>query len=236
MEQPWGDLPEKNYDAGRPAASYAPSPFKHVNIVHMPKINGLTAMSVVRYALRAERHFLNAQRQHREAFSSHFGAGDQISLMRDELELMIYCMRKSLDHLIQGVFSKLYQSELELTGSIAVDSLGRALMPNLRRKYPELSAVVLGADAEKSSNFFEVVNELSNAFKHGFLVPESVAYCSPDRPNILVFDVPNKSVNEIPVVHNHTAVHLMMGYQDVFDRLLVDLGAQPLFAARSAPL
>ena len=150
--------------------------------------------------------------------------------MQDELELMIYCMRKSLDQFIQGIYSSTYSKELGETGKVAVDSVGSVLNARQKKTVPELVRRVFGDDEGKICRFLTILNIVSNCYKHGYFLPDSLAFASPERPNIVLFDIANRAILGTPTVHNHAAVHLMMGYQDVFDRLLAETGARPLFS------
>lgn len=236
MINPWGNLPEVNFDAGRPATSYVPFLGKHtgVNVAHLPHfpdvenlINGnFIALKVMQYVFRAERHFAGAMQAHARSMKGEFAVEELI----EQLELMIYCMRKFVDHYVQGTYVKLYTSEVLTNRRVPIDSLGKVLRARKRgdTEHKALVEIVLGAGHSLSHDFMAVLDLVSNAYKHNFFLPESTSYMARDFPSIVLFDYPRNDFNEPLLVHNHNAVHLMMGFQDEVNRLLVAAGSSPL--------
>lgn len=236
-EQPWSGLHHlgRNYDAGRAVSTFEYF-FENIrpNLVEIPALptienlsNGwLSGRIMIRYAVRAEMHFRFAVGRHYvEIKEGAFG----FVLMRDDLESMIYFMRRAVDQIVQSYCLKFS----EVKNKIDVPTIGAAL--GLRRngsdKHPELQDILFGNSSDKisdDSGFLDVLDEISNSYKHGFLTSESDNYRSIEYPNIVIFDYKYNKFDTVPVIHNHNAFHLMMGFQDAIRRILKNAEALPV--------
>ncbi|WP_156398393.1 hypothetical protein [Caulobacter sp. Root1455] len=234
--QPWDALDhvEINYDAGRPMATfdYFFAKFSS-NIKFFPqlpsvegRVNGLLIGGVLlRYAARAEEHFRAAIARHKIEVRD--GQVSKI-VSRDDLESMIYFMRRSVDLLVQ-----LYcLSFSEDKSAIEVDSIGRALTLKGagRARNADMIAVLFGDVAGREpdrTNFLSILNGISNSYKHGFLISESDVFRAVEFPNIVLFEYKNNKFSNAAIVHNHNACHIMMGFQDAIRRILKNAGALP---------
>ena len=216
-----------------PNAGYMP----HFPIVDNLINGNLIGWLAMDYVFRAQRHFDRAQALHPKAFGTSPTIGT-FELLREELELMIYCMRKAIDHLIQGAALKFELQAILATGKIETDSLGRAIWERQKASttHGDLLACFFGtADAPADpTGFLTNLNTVSNSYKHGFFLPESQGYGSPYAPTIVLFDKAGNDLRQPPVVHNHHAGHLAMGFQDTIDRLLMAFGSKPLAAKTGA--
>lgn len=232
-------MKEVNYDAGRPMSTYVSLLQKHPapNVGHMPHfpsvdglMNGfLLGLLVMQYVLRAERHYAVAQISHKKAYSQDPPIG-ALERTRDELELSVYCMRKAVDHFVQGAYVKFEIDKLLNTGRSEIDFLGRLLRAREKDTHNELVEAFFGDEQTPldPTDFLSTLNVISNSYKHGFLLPESQGVGSPDAPNIVLFDKKNNELRSTAIVHNHHAGHLIMGFQDTINRLLLTFGSKPL--------
>lgn len=235
-EQPWSGLHhvEKNYDAGRKASTFEYF-FENVRsyigeIPILPHIDGLSngflsGRMVVRYAVRAEMCFRSAVERHYKEIK--FGVSDFV-VMRDDLEAMIYFMRKTIDQIVQSYCMKFSQEK----GKVEVSTIGAAL--GLRRNKSianiEIQEILFGNNSDKlpdESGFLNILDEISNSYKHGFLTSESDSFRAIEFPNIVLFEYKYNNFTNIAVVHNHNAFHIMMGFQDAVRRILKNAGSLP---------
>jgi hypothetical protein len=234
--QPWDALDhvEVNYDAGRPMATFDYFFAKFTpNIRFLPqlpsvegRVNGLLIGGVLlRYAARAEEHFRAAIVRHEIEVRE-----GQISkiVSRDDLESMIYFMRRCVDLLVQSYCLNFSENK----SAIKVDSIGKALLLKGadRVRYADMLAIFLGDLEGRESdetNFLSILNDISNSYKHGFLISESDVFRSLTFPNIVLFEYKNNKFENTAVVHNHNAYHIMMGFQDTIRRILKNAGAMP---------
>ncbi|HWW25153.1 MAG TPA: hypothetical protein VNZ85_04570 [Caulobacter sp.] len=234
--QPWNALDhvEVNYDAGRPMATfdYFFSKFSP-NIRFFPqlpsvegRVNGLLIGGVLlRYAARAEEHFRAAIARHEMEVRD-----GQISkiVSRDDLESMIYFMRRSMDLLVQ-----LYGLNFsEDKSAIKVDSIGRALTlkGTDRDNNADMLAILFGDASGREgdgTNFLSTLNDISNSYKHGFLISESDVFRTLEFPNIVLFEYKKNNFINTAIVHNHSAYHVVMGFQDAIRRILKNAGVMP---------
>jgi len=239
--QPWHGLVEVNYDSGRPRETYKSLLVYHhgPNAGHMPQfptaeglVNGaLIGLLAMQYVFRAERHFSNAEHWHGKAYSETFVPG-AFERLKEELELSVYCMRKAIDHLIQGACLKFEFTTIISSGNLPIDSLGKLIWckDNAPERHPQVIEAFFGVlkTPTDPTNFLPTLNIISNSYKHGFFLPEAQAYGSPNAPNIVLFDKEKNDLRRPPIVHNHDACHLVMGFQDTINRLLGEFGSRPM--------
>ncbi|MBT0569487.1 hypothetical protein KIK84_04060 [Curvibacter sp. CHRR-16] len=239
----WRPLCEEvNYDAGRLMATYQPLSLSAFgsDFPNYPSIPQICNSRVVVIAICQRIRFI--QEKFNTACLLHKAIGrESLSLVpldspdaaslaclptdiyryKLEIESIVYLMRRVLDSLAQLTYLITDADMFQKTKKIAHNEIGRAL--DVSTQGTDFSRVIVG-DGERyekdSTEFLKIINELFNSFKHSLMHDESYTLIGEENPTIVTYHAKHNDHNSKIVFHNHSAHHIMMGFQDTVLRIL----------------
>lgn len=138
-----------------------------------------------------------------------------------EVESMVYLMRRVLDCLTQLTYLMTDSEEFLKTKRIAHSEIGRAL--EISRKETNFAKIIVGDGAlyeEDLTGFLKIINELFNSFKHCMMHEESNLLIGAEQPTIVSYYAKYNDHKTEILYHNHSAHHIMMGFQDSIQRII----------------
>ncbi|WP_317371042.1 hypothetical protein [Helicobacter canis] len=111
---------------------------------------------------------------------------------------LVAIIRLLFDRLISMGYVYVYYNDFAKDKKIIIDSIGQ--LKNQQQKYAELYRIIFGDEnyQQDESGFLTLLNNLSNYFKHGFLIYEShgVVSSNPDIPTITIPYTKNNNFND----------------------------------------
>ncbi|MBI5334950.1 MAG: hypothetical protein HZB72_10245 [Burkholderiales bacterium] len=232
---------EVNYDAGRRLATYQPialSAFgdQFPNYPSIPQIcnSFLVVTSICQRVRIIQEKFNVACSLHREIARGNsplvtMDAPDATNLSclptpifryKLEIESIVYLMRRVLDCLTQLTYLITDAEQFKKTRKIAHNEIGRALDLSIRDT--DFSRIIVG-DGDRydldTTGFLNIINDLFNNFKHCFMHEESNLLIGAEIPTITTYHAKHNDHNSKITFHNHSAHHIMMGFQDTLFRI-----------------
>ncbi|MDO8769985.1 MAG: hypothetical protein Q7K57_15010 [Burkholderiaceae bacterium] len=138
-----------------------------------------------------------------------------------EVESMVYLMRRVLDCLTQLTYLLTDRDEFKRTKRIAHNEIGRVLEKS--GKESDFSKVMVGDGTvyeEDKTGFLKTINDLFNSFKHCMMHEESNTLIGIEFPTIVSYHAKHNDHATTIIHHNHSAHHIMMGFQDNVLRIL----------------
>lgn len=233
---------EINYDAGRLMSSYAPMSLSMYSksFPQYPSMPMLCNSSLVVQAICQKTRMIHAKftsilSYHQELLSENINKIPLDSPKYSELvsspaliykykleaESIVFLIRRVLDSLVQLTYLLTNYEDFEVTNVIEYNSIGQFL--NITNPSKDIEKIIIGDEKTYKSdftNFFSVINDLFNSFKHCLMHDESYTLICPELPTITSYQANrNKHAKKI-IYHNHNAYHLIMGFQDNVARVL----------------
>lgn len=233
---------EVNYDAGRVMATYQPlglSAFSgdFPSYPSIPQIcnSSLVVTSICQRLRLIQEKFNAACFLHKAIVSGSLplipldapDAGNLACLpthiyrYKLEIESIVYLMRRVLDCLAQLTYLITDADKFERTKRIAHNEIGRAL--DISTQGTDFSKIIVGGSERyenDATGFLKIINELFNSFKHCLMHDESYMLIGEENPTIVTYHAKHNDHSSMIVFHNHSAHHIMMGFQDTVLRIL----------------
>ncbi len=232
---------EINFDAGREASTWEPKAISHRDFPVYPNVFRLAASPVVVFRLVDNIRYIDAKFQHIVNFHSENLSRMQSSVIdradggaslcakptalgmyKLESEALIFQMRHCLDTLCRLTELLVDADKVNEERSFRCDFVG-TLFSN--KKNGQVANIIrgLGGNFEgDTTDFLRISNDLFNTMKHSHINAETQTVFSTDCPSIVALQLFNGKDKHEVTYHNHNAYHLMMGFHDSIDRILVN--------------
>lgn len=236
------EFSEINYDAGRPLSTYAPislsmyrNCFPPYPSIPMICNSALVVTTICQRVMAIHEKFDLICGLHEgiienklpliaidsPEYSSLSRTPAYIYRYKFEVESMVYLMRCVLDCLAQLTYLMTDSEEFSKTKRIAHNEIGRAL--EVSRKETDFAKIIVGDGGlyeEDRTGFLKIINELFNSFKHCLMHEESNLLICAERPSIVSYHAKHNDHKEEIIYHNHSAHHIIMGFQDNIQRII----------------
>ena len=125
-------------------------------------------------------------------------------------------MRRVIDDLVMCLYCRSHEAEVLLTRKIVVDGVGALYKGG---KPTPFVRHFLELYIHPNEEALEVLIELSNAFKHSFLIPESRGW-GVDFPTVLAIHAPRNDFSKEFTYHNHSLGQLVIGFNSVISGIV----------------
>jgi hypothetical protein len=203
---------EKNYYSGQ--NSIQPFVIEQHGVVHLPHppsipglINGLLVALEVDFRLR------HLQKLVADACSA-YSRKEPIEYFYT-IEAILLSMRRVLDDLVMIAYCRENEQEILSTRKISVDGFG-SLFKNgnptcFGKKF-------LDSYVQENKEFASILIELSNSFKHSYLLAESRQWGA-DFPTVLSIYAPRNDYSGNVTYHNHSLGQLVIGFNQLVESI-----------------
>ncbi len=222
---------ELNYDAGRAASSYKPKLLNSLQgefpgYPSMPMLcnSVLVVMAICEKNNLIHEKFNSLLIQHKNILGSKQGVSLHVLYtLKLESEFMVFLMKRVLDSLVQLTYLLTSFDDFLKTKTIKFSEIGK--FTTLKNPRLDIEKIIVGNNSDYHSDptrFLCVINDLFNSYKHSLIHDESYTMISRDVPTLVSYQAKrNDHRNEI-IYHNHNACHIIMGYQDTIERILIN--------------
>lgn len=124
------------------------------------------------------------------------------------VESMLLSMRRVLDDLVMSLYCRLKEEEVVRTRKIEVDHYGALFRSG---KPTPFGAAFVADYIHPNEEFADVLVELSNSYKHSYLLAEARAWGA-DFPTVLAIHAPRNDYSKPITFHNHSLGQLIIGF------------------------
>lgn len=125
------------------------------------------------------------------------------------VEAILLSMRRVIDDLVMSLYCRCRASEVTRTRRIGVDGYGALFRSG--RPTRDFGAEFVRDYIQPNEEIAEVLVELSNSYKHSYLLPESRAWGT-DFPTVLAIHATRNDFSKPITYHNHSLGELVMGF------------------------
>ncbi|AGK95644.1 hypothetical protein [Clostridium pasteurianum] len=139
---------------------------------------------------------------------------------KNNIEFVVYLIRKSIDELITLTYCLLYYEEMLSTKKLKITSIGD-LLDSRNDKITKLIKDYINYDTH--SEFLEIINSIHNSMKHDIFSSETVTIFGESYPTIITLQANWGNLNKIKY-HNHSYGQIILG----FSNFLLDLFANSI--------
>ena len=127
------------------------------------------------------------------------------------VEAILLSMRRVIDDLVMSLYCRTFETDVAKTRKIAVDGYGALFKAG---KPTSFGHQFLQYYVHPNEEPLEILVELSNSFKHSYLLPESRAW-GVDFPTVLAIHAPRNDFSKNINYHNHSLGQLVIGFNRV---------------------
>lgn len=141
-------------------------------------------------------------------------------------ESLVFQFRKFFETYLQMAqiykFRETAASGHDIPKKLQIDSLGSLKYTVGKKGLNDLSVLFYGSDGEKSPDyeFLSLINDLGNASRHDAYFDDVYSLIGVDVPTLVGIELRLDGSNSKATYHNHNCFHLMMGFQDVTQRIM----------------
>lgn len=125
------------------------------------------------------------------------------------LEATLVSMKRVIDDLIMGAYCIYKESEINETRRIEVDGWGVLFR---KGKPTALGHGIIENFVGEYDSFPDVLNDLVNAMKHSYLMPEARNEWNNHFPLVKAISAPHNDYSGVVKVHDHDMTELVLGF------------------------
>ncbi|NBW49653.1 MAG: hypothetical protein EBR49_06105 [Betaproteobacteria bacterium] len=199
------EITERNYFSGRDSnLPYVVDKYLAIQLPSPPTIPGLINGLLVCVDIEARLRYLDGLVL--QAVNAY--AAKDVHSYFFTVEACLLSMRRVVDDLVMSVYCRANEEKVQDTRKIEVDGCGSLF----RNGEPtDFGAHVLSEYIGPNRNFLEILIELSNCFKHSYLLSESRAWGA-DFPTVLAIYAKRNDYSKSITFHNHSFGQIVMGF------------------------
>lgn len=139
------------------------------------------------------------------------------------LESILISMKRVIDDLIMCAYCIHEEAEISRTHKILIDGWGMLFQSGRpTRLGNEIITRFVGA----YDGFPDILNDVVNAFKHSYLMPESRMEWNEHFPLVRAIYAPRNNYAGIVKLHNHDMVELVLGFNKFVKQVVVKMHPQ----------
>lgn len=127
------------------------------------------------------------------------------------VEACLLSMRRVVDDLVMSIYCRVNQDQIQRTRKLEVDGCGSLFKNGEPTKF---GAYVLSNHIDPNREFLDILIELSNCYKHSYLLSESRAW-GMDFPTVLAIYAPRNDYAKPITYHNHSFGQIVIGFNAV---------------------
>jgi hypothetical protein len=124
------------------------------------------------------------------------------------VEAMLLSMRRVIDDLVMSIYCMTHEYEIEQSRKLAVDGYGSLWRSG---KPTDFGRTFVSQYLHPNEEIAEIIVELSNSFKHSYLLSESRAW-GRDFPTVLALHGPRNDYSGKVTLHNHSLGQIVIGF------------------------
>lgn len=140
------------------------------------------------------------------------------------VEELVASIRSAMDYIVQITYVLVCHSQYKENRTIAIDSIGALLRAsNGGVLNNDIENIILGDGIhfkKDESGFIKIINDLSNSIKHSLMHAEAFSIIGVDFPTVISLQINKNERNKKITYHNHSACHLVMGFQKSLKNIL----------------
>lgn len=209
---------ERNFSSGT-ASSLPFSIVQHsaFALPHPPTITGLINGGLV--AVRISHRLQHLDKLVASAVRAYERKEDQDYFFI--VEAVLLSMRRVIDDLVMSIYCRTQKSEVEQSRKLSVDGYGSLWKSG---KPTNFGRTFVSHYLRPNEEIAEIIVELSNSFKHSYLLPESRAWGA-DFPTVLALHAPRNDYSGEVTLHNHSLGQIVIGFNGLVSGIVERSGA-----------
>ncbi|MDN7698428.1 hypothetical protein R0290_03035 [Burkholderia semiarida] len=132
------------------------------------------------------------------------------------VEAVLLSMRRVIDDLVMSLYCRSRSEEIARTRRIEVDGYGMLFRSGRPTAF---GAEIIREYIRPNEEIAEILIELSNSYKHSYLLPEARAWGA-DVPTVLAIHAHRNDYSKSITIHNHSLGQLVIGFNSLIQRIV----------------
>lgn len=154
--------------------------------------------------------------QHYKFFSGSVISPTELTTYKNNIEFVVYLIKKSIDELITLTFCLLNYDDLLLNKVLRITSIGELLSA---RDDDMTRCIKEYINFDKHSDFLRIINSVHNSMKHDIFSSEAASVIGASFPTIITLQADRGNLNKLKY-HNHSYGQIIIGFSNFLKDLL----------------